>query len=187
MSLCINSVQKFTQFTQSNEKLNLNSQQPLFPPPQVHNTDIESLRSCCRVGGKKRVQTKFPARIKASLRTTCPTYAGAVYDGRGAAALLFRELSSRATLQSLLSNVALDRAGDRDGAQQGIEQTAGSQVDGKVWPSVTSGDRSSAWRRRGQRTKLKREHVTTTKFLYKQPSSLLQTLNEQELHDVFMK
>lgn len=153
MSLCINSVQRFTQFTQTNEKLNLNSQQLHFPPCQVRNTDlIESLKSCCGVRGEKRVKTKFPARIKASLiRTTCPTYEGVVHDGKGAA-------RCAPAVRALLSNVALDRAGDHDGARQGIEQTAGSQLDGKVWPPVTSDDRSSVWRRRGQRTKMKTAH-----------------------------
>lgn len=37
------------------KKLNLNSQQLHFPPPQVPDTDIKSLRSCCREEGKKRV------------------------------------------------------------------------------------------------------------------------------------
>lgn len=58
-----------------------------------------------------------------------------------------------------------------------------------IWPSVTADDQPSVWRRRGQRTKIKTEHrtTTTTKFLYKQPSSLLQTLNEQGLHDALIK
>lgn len=89
-------------------------------------------------------------------------------------------------MRTLLSNVALDKAGDHDGAREGIEQTAGSQPDGKVQPSVTSDDQSSVWRRKGQRTKMKTEHIAT-KFLYKQPSSLLHALNEQGLHDVLMK
>lgn len=102
-----------------------------------------------------------------------------MHDGKGAA-------RCAPAVRALLSNVALDRAGDHDGARQGIEQTAGSQLDGKVWPPVTSDDQSSVWRRRGQRTKMKTEHITT-KLFYKQPSSLLQTLNEQGLHDVLMK
>lgn len=64
---------------------------------------------------------------------------------------------------------------------------AESKQQGANWiqPSVTSDNQSSIWRR-GQRTKIKTEH-RKTKFLYKELSSLLQTLNEQGLHDVLIK
>lgn len=178
----INSVQRFIEFTQSNEKLNLNSQQLHFPPPQVHDTDIKSLRSCCREEGKKRVTSLHQGftnwnhvfhRWKSSARWQ-----------RGSCTPVMRALLSSNTAEPPLKH-GLGQGRRLRWGQAG--QRANKQGANWIWPSVTSDDRPSVWRRRGQRTKIKTEHKTTTKFLYKQPSFLLQTLNEQELHDGLIK
>lgn len=99
---------------------------------------------------KQMRENRFPTHIRASLiRTTHPTQGGVTYCHMAAKdlpALPLLQLSYLATPQSLHSNAPLERAGDHDGARKGSEQTAGIQLEGKAWPSATSGDQYSVWR-----------------------------------------
>lgn len=78
------------QFTlQSNEKLNLNSQQLHLKFITLISSSLYEAAAEWGKKKKKRVKNKLPTRTKAPLtRTMCPTDGRVVHNGKGAAALL---------------------------------------------------------------------------------------------------